>query len=213
VAFTFLLTSPMINQIAVVMLFGWFGWHVPVTYVLLGMTVAIAAGLALSRLPLERWVEPFVFSTPVATLELEDGHPSLAQRMDAARQEVTGLLGQIWVYVLVGIALGAMIHGWLPEGFLAQWAGPDDHWALPVATVAGLPLYANVASVVPLVHALSAKGVALGTLMAFMTSVVALSIPSLVMLRRLFKLPLLALFTAIVASGAMTIGLLFNLLL
>jgi uncharacterized protein len=213
VAFTFLLTSPMINQIAVVMLFGWFGWHVPVTYVLVGMTIAVAAGLTLSRLPLERWIEPFVFSTPVAVLDLEGGEPSLAQRMSAARQEVTGLLGKIWVYVLVGIALGALIHGWLPEGLLAQWAGPDDHWALPVATIAGLPLYANVASVVPLVHALSAKGVALGTLMAFMTSVVALSLPSLVMLRRLFRLPLLALFTAVVASGAMAVGLLFNLLL
>jgi uncharacterized protein len=213
VTFTFLLTSPMINQIAVVMLFGWFGWRVPVLYVVTGMTIAIVAGLALSRLPLERWIEPFVFSSPVAALDLEGGKPSLAQRMAAARREVTELLGHVWAYVLVGIALGALIHGWLPEGFLAEWAGPDDHWALPVATLAGLPLYANVASVVPLVHALSAKGVALGTLMAFMTSVVALSVPSLVMLRRLFALPLLALFAAVVASGAMVVGLLFNLLL
>lgn len=213
ITFTFLLTSPMINQIAVVMLFGWFGWRVPALYVVLGMSIAVLAGLALTRLPLERWVEPFVFSTPVGALHLEGGKPTLAQRMDAARLEVTDLLGKVWVYVLVGIALGALIHGWMPEGFLARWAGPGNPWALPAAAVAGLPLYANVASVVPLVHALAAKGVALGTLMAFMTSVVALSVPSLVMLRRVLKPPLLALFTAVVASGAMTVGLLFNLTL
>lgn len=213
VAFTFLLTSPMINQIAVVMLFGWFGWKVPTLYVLLGMVIAVTAGLALSRLPLERWVEPFVFATPVANLDLEGAKPSLDQRMAAARDEVTDLLGKIWAWVLVGIALGAAIHGWMPEDLLAAWAGPENHWALPAATVVGMPLYANVASVVPLVHALSAKGVALGTLMAFMTSVVALSIPSLVMLRRIIKLPLLGIFVAVVGTGAITVGLLFNLLL
>lgn len=213
VAFTFLLTSPLINQIAVVMLFGWFGWQVPTLYVLLGMAVAVTAGLGLSRLPLERWVEPFVFTTPVANLDLEGGRPSLDQRMTAARDEVTDLLGKLWAWVLVGIALGAAIHGWMPEDLLAEWAGPDNHWALPAATVVGMPLYANVASVVPLVHALSAKGVALGTLMAFMTSVVALSIPSLVMLRRIIRLPLLGLFVAVVGTGAISVGLLFNLLL
>jgi uncharacterized protein len=213
VAFTFLLTSPMINQIAVVMLFSWFGWRVPTLYVGLGMTVAILAGLALSRLPLDRWVEPFVFASPVGALHADGGKPTLPERMDAARFEVTDLLGKVWLWVIVGIALGAAIHGWMPEGFLAQWAGPDQPWAIPAATVIGMPLYANVASVVPLVHALSAKGVALGTLMAFMTGVVALSIPSLVMLRRIIKLPLLGLFVAVVGSGAMLIGLIFNLVL
>jgi uncharacterized protein len=213
VTFTFLLTSPLINQIAVVMLFGWFGWRVPALYVVLGMSIAVLAGLGLSRLPLDRWVEPFVFTSAVVQLHDGAGKPSLGERMAAARQEVGELLGRIWVYVLIGIALGAVIHGWVPEGLLGRWAGPQNPWALPVAAVAGLPLYANVASVVPLVHALSAKGVALGTLMAFMTSVVALSLPSLVMLRRVLKLPLLALFAAVVGGGAMLIGLLFNLLL
>jgi uncharacterized protein len=213
VTLTFLLTSPMINQIAVVMLFGWFGWRVPVLYVAFGMGLAVVAGLALSRLPLERWIEPFVFSTAVGNLNPDGGKPTLAQRVDAAGQEVIELLRTVWLYVVVGIAVGALIHGWIPEGYLAQWAGPQNPWALPVAAVAGLPLYANVASVVPIVQALSAKGVALGTLMAFMTSVVALSLPSLVMLRRVMKPPLLALFAAVVAGGAMTLGLLFNLFL
>lgn len=213
VTFTFLLTSPMINQIAVVMLFGWYGWQVPALYVLLGITIAVTAGLALSRLPLDRWVEPFVFASPVANLDLEGGKPTLDERMTAARAEVTDLLSKIWLWVLIGIALGALIHGWMPEGLLAGWAGPDQPWAVPVATIIGMPLYANVASVVPLVYALSAKGVALGTLMAFMTSVVALSIPSLVMLRRVIRLPLLGLFVAVVGTGAISVGLLFNLLL
>jgi len=213
IAFTFLLTSPLINQIAVVMLFGWFGWQVPTLYVFMGMAIAVTAGLALSRLPLERWVEPFVFASPVATLGLDGGKPTLEERMTAARYEVTDLLGKIWLWVLVGIGLGAAIHGWMPEDVLARWAGPENIWALPAATVIGMPLYANVASVVPLVHALSAKGAALGTLMAFMTSVVALSIPSLVMLRRIIKLPLLGLFVAVVGSGALIVGFVFNLLL
>lgn len=213
VTFTFLLTSPMINQIAVVMLFGWYGWQVPTLYVLLGMTIAVTAGLLLSRLQLERWVEPFVFASPVANLDLDGGTPTLDDRMTAARGEVTDLLSKIWLWVLIGIALGALIHGWMPEGLLAGWAGPDQPWALPAATIIGMPLYANVASVVPLVQALSAKGVALGTLMAFMTSVVALSIPSLVMLRRVIRLPLLGLFVAVVGTGAISVGLLFNLLL
>jgi uncharacterized protein len=213
VTFTFLLTSPMVNQIGVVMLFGWFGWRVPALYVGLGMTIAVLAGLALSRLPLDRWVEPFVFATPVANLNATAGKPSLQHRVDAARAEVVDLVRKIWPYVLVGIGLGAAIHGWVPEGFFARWAGPDNPWALPFAAVAGLPLYANVASVVPLVQALSAKGVALGTLMAFMTSVVALSLPSLIMLRRVIKPPLLALFAAVVGTGAMLVGALFNLLL
>lgn len=213
VTFTFLLASPLINEVGVVMLLNWFGWQVPALYVTAGLTVAVLSGLALSRLPLERWIEPFVFTAPVAQLGDGGGRPTLRQRVDAARDEVIELIRAIWLFVLIGVALGAAIHGWVPEGFFARWAGPDNPWALPFAAVAGLPLYANIASVIPLVEALSAKGVALGTLMAFMTSVVALSLPSLVMLRRVIKPPLLAAFAGIVGTAAMTIGLLFNLLL
>jgi uncharacterized protein len=177
------------------------------------MSLAVLAGLALSRVKLDRWVEPFVFATPVAQLAAGGGKPTLEERVEAARGDVVDLVRRIWPFVLVGIGLGAAIHGWVPEGFFAEWAGPQQPFALPIAAVAGLPLYANVASVVPLVQALSAKGVALGTLMAFMTSVVALSLPSLVMLRRVLKPPLLAIFAGVVASGAMLIGLVFNLLL
>jgi uncharacterized protein len=213
VAFTFLLSSPLINEVGVVMLLGMFGWRVPALYVAMGLLIAVVAGLALSRLPLEGWIEPFVFATPVAQLGLDGARPTLAERITAARAEVVDILGKVWLFVVIGVGIGAGIHGWIPEGFFASWAGPGNPWALPVAAVAGLPLYANIASVIPLVQALSAKGVALGTLMAFMTSVVALSLPSLVMLRRVIKLPLLLIFAAVVASGAMLVGFVFNLLL
>lgn len=210
VTLTFLVTSPLINQVGVVMLLGMFGWQVPVLYVATGMAMAIAAGLLLSRLDLDRWVEPFVFDSPVAQLQAGEAKPTLRQRVEAARDEVTDITKKIWPYVLIGIGIGAGIHGWVPEGFFATYAGPDNPLAVPVATIVGAPLYANVASVVPLVEALHATGMALGTVMAFMMSVVALSVPSLVMLRRVLKIPLLALFHGVVIVGILTIGLLFN---
>ncbi len=211
VTLTFLITSPLINQVGVVMLLGMFGWEVPVLYVATGMTMAVAAGLLLSRLDLDRWVEPFVFDTPVGQISAADDKPSLADRMEAAKTETVDIVRKIWPYVLVGIGLGAMIHGWLPEDFFAAHAGPDNPFAVPVAAIAGIPLYANVASVVPLVEALWAKGMGLGTLMAFMMSVVALSLPSLILLKRVLKTPLIVIFTAVVTVGILVIGYLFNL--
>jgi uncharacterized protein len=211
VTFTFLITSPLINQVGVVMLLGMFGWQVPTLYVATGMAMAVAGGLALSRLNLERWVEPLVFANPVGQVAAADAKPTLAARVEAARDEVTDIVGKIWPYVLIGIGIGAAIHGWLPEDFFAAYAGPDNPLAVPIVTLVGAPLYANVASVVPLVQALSAKGMALGTLMAFMMSVVALSVPSWILLRRVLKLPLLALYTAVVVAGILVIGFLLNL--
>lgn len=211
VTLTFLITSPLINQVGVVMLFSMFGWQVPVLYVATGMTMAMAAGLLLSRLDLDRWVEPFVFTAPVATVAAAGQSPTLGERMEAAGQETREILTKIWPYVLVGIGLGAGIHGWVPEDAFAAWAGPGNPFAVPLAAVAGIPLYANVASVVPLIEALWSKGMGLGTLMAFMMSVVALSLPSLILLKRVLKTPLIALFTATVALGILLIGYLFNL--
>jgi uncharacterized protein len=211
VTLTFLITSPLINQVGVVMLLGMFGWQVPVLYVVTGMSMAIIAGLALSRLDLDRWVEPFVFASPVGQIAAADGKPTLHERVEAAREEVADITKRIWPYVLVGIAIGAAIHGWVPAGFFAAYAGPDNALAVPVATLVGAPLYANVASVVPLVEALHGTGMALGTVMAFMMSVVALSVPSFILLRRVLKLPLLLLFHAAVVVGILVIGLLFNL--
>jgi uncharacterized protein len=211
VTLTFLIASPLVNQVGVVMLLGMFGWRIPALYVAAALVMAVVAGLVLSRLRLDRWVEPFVFATPVGRLSHAVGRPTLRARVDAAADETRDITRKVVPYVLVGIALGAGIHGWVPAGFFAEHAGTANPWAVPVAAVAGIPLYANVASVIPLVDALAAKGVSLGALMAFMMSVVALSAPSLVLLRRVLKPPLIVLFTGVVTLGILAIGYLFNL--
>ena len=211
ITLTFLIASPLINEVAVVMLGGTFGWGVTAVYVVAGLLLAVTAGWILSKVDLDRWVEPFVFSTPVAALSAEGGSPSLAARVEAARAETRDIVGKVWPYVLVGVGIGAAIHGWVPADFFARYAGSDNPVGVLLATVAGIPLYANAAGVIPLAEALWVKGVALGTVMAFMMSVVALSVPSLVMLRRVLRMPLLVLFTAIITVGIVAVGLLLNL--
>ncbi len=211
ITLTFLIASPLINEVAVVMLGGTFGWGVTAIYVAAGLVLAFLAGWLLSRIDLDRWVEPFVFSTPVAALRAEGGSPTMAARVEAARAETRDIVGKVWPYVLVGVGLGAAIHGWVPADFFARYAGSDSPLSVIVATLAGVPLYANAAGVIPLAEALWVKGVALGTVMAFMMSVVALSIPSLVMLRRVLRPPLLALFTAVISVGIVAVGLLLHL--
>lgn len=211
ITLTFLIASPLINEVAVVMLGGTFGWHITAVYVAAGLGLAIAAGLVLSRVDLDRWVEPFVFNTPVAALQASGARPTLRARVDAARAETRDIVAKVWLYVLVGVGIGAAIHGWVPAEFFARYAGSDNPLAVVLATVAGIPMYANAAGVIPLAEALWVKGAALGTVMAFMMSVVALSLPSLIMLRRVLKTPLLGLFTAIVAAGIVAVGVLLNL--
>ncbi|HSK23376.1 MAG TPA: permease [Egicoccus sp.] len=211
ITLTFLVASPLINEVGVVMLAGMVGWHIAALYVLAGMALAIVAGVLLGRLPLERWIDPVVLG---ATAPSGPGaaRPSRDERLEAARRETGDVLRSILPYVVVGIAIGAVIHGWLPQDFFLDSGLADHPLAVPAATLIGIPLYANVAGVVPLVEALYSKGVGLGTAMAFMMSVVALSLPSLVLLRRVMRLPLLAWFTATVAAGIVVIGLLFDLI-
>ncbi len=211
ITLTFLIASPLVNEVAVVLLGGTFGWGITAVYVAAGLALAVTAGAVLSRVDLDRWVEPFVFSTPVAALQAQGGRPSLAARVDAARIETRDIVPKVWPYVLVGVGIGALIHGWVPAEFFTRYASSDSPLSVLVATIAGIPMYANAAGVIPLAEALWAKGVALGTVMAFMMSVVALSVPSLVMLRRVLGMPLLVLFTTLVAVGIVAIGLLLNL--
>ncbi|HEX6129624.1 MAG TPA: permease [Candidatus Limnocylindria bacterium] len=212
VTMTFLISSPIISEVGAVMMGGLFGWHVTALYLVAGTTLAILAGWALGRLNLERWVEPFVFATPVGKLAARGHAPTLAERVAAARQETADIARSVWPYVLVGIGLGAVIHNWVPADFFATYAGEENPFAVVVATLAGAPLYANPAGVVPIAEALTAKGVALGTSMAFVMSVVAISVPSTILLRRVLKPPLLAIFTGIVAVGIMLVGFLLNLI-
>jgi uncharacterized protein len=212
ITLTFLITSPLINQVGVVMLAGMVGWQIAALYVVTGMTMAIAAGVLLSRFDLDRWIEPFVHDVVVPVSATDGGKPTLADRVDAARDETRDIVATVLPYVLVGIAIGAAIHGWVPAGFFAESGVADSIWSVPVATLAGVPLYANVAGVVPLVDAVYSKGLGLGTAMAFMMSVVALSLPALILLKRVMKLPLLLVFTGVVTVGIMAIGFLFDLI-
>jgi uncharacterized membrane protein YraQ (UPF0718 family) len=211
VTLTFLITSPLINEIGVVMLAGMVGWEIAALYVLTGMTMAVVAGVLLSRFNLERWIDPFVRDIkPVAAPD--GGTPTLADRIAYAKAETLDIVRSVWIYVLVGIAIGAGIHGWVPADFFVTTGIADSVWSVPVATLAGVPLYANVAGVVPLIEAVYSKGLGLGTAMAFMMSIVALSLPAMILLKRVMKLPLLAIYVATVTVGIIGIGFLFDLI-
>ena len=210
VTFAFLIASPLVNEVAVVMLADMFGWQITGAYVGAGLGLAIAAGWVFSRLHLDRWVEDFVFTAPVAALGADGYRPTLAERVTVAREETREIVGRVWKWVLLGVAVGAAVHGWVPTEFFATYAGPDNPLAVVVATVVGIPLYSNAAGVIPIAEALWAKGMATGTVMAFMMSTVALSIPELVLLKRVLKAPLLGLFFGTVAVGIMIVGFLFN---
>jgi hypothetical protein len=209
VTLSFLIASPLVNEVAVVLLFGLFGWKVALLYVSAGLAIAIGAGFVLGKLGLERWVEPFVYETS-AGVALGGLRPEWRDRFALGREQVGTIVRKVMPYLLVGIGLGAVIHGWVPESFFARYAGPDNPLAVPLAVLLGIPLYSNAAGVLPLVEALYAKGLGMGTLLAFMMAVVALSLPEMILLRRVLKPKLIASFVGVVASGILLVGYLFN---
>lgn len=210
VTLTFLVASPLISEVAAIMIGDQFGWGIAAAYVAAGAVVSLLIGWGLSRLRLDQWVEEMVFATRIAALRAEGRVPSWAERVDAAVAETREIFGKVWKWVLLGVAIGAAIHGWVPAEFFADVAGADNPLAVPVVTLAGMPLYVNGAGVVPIAEALWSKGMPLGTVMAFTMSAIALSIPEAVMLRRVLKLPLLAIFFGAVAAGIVAVGYLFN---
>lgn len=211
VTMSFLIASPLVNEIAIGLLLSMFGVRIAALYVVAGLVVAIVAGWVLGRLGVQRWVEPFVFETRLRG-EVVDPAAGLAlvDRIDIAIEEVGSILRRIWPYLLVGIGLGAVIHGWAPEDFFARFAGAGNPFAVLIAVGVGVPLYSNAAGVMPLVQALYEKGLPMGTLLAFMMSVVALSLPELILLRRVLRVPLLVAFVGVVAVGIVGVGYLFN---
>jgi len=211
VTLSFLIASPMVNEIALVMLFGLFGWGTAALYLASGLTLAVLAGMVLGRLRLERWVEPFVFETRLGGKVLDPSRQlGWGERVQMGVEEVRTILGKIWPYLLVGIGLGAAIHGWVPQSFFLRYAGPGNPLAVPVAVLLGIPLYSNAAGILPLVEALHAKGLAMGTTLAFMMAVVALSLPEMIILRRVLKPRLIGLYVAVVGAGILATGFLFN---
>lgn len=214
VTLSFLIASPLVNEIAIGLLVSLFGWQIALLYIGAGLVVAITAGWILGRLGAHRWVEPFVFETRLGG-QAVDSTAGLGfhQRIQMGVEEVATILRKIWPYLLIGIGLGAVIHGWAPEHFFTTYAGPGNAFAVLVAVGIGVPLYSNAAGILPLVQALHDKGLPMGTLLAFMMSVVALSLPEMILLRRVLKPQLLAAFVAVVATGIIAVGYLFNLLL
>jgi uncharacterized membrane protein YraQ (UPF0718 family) len=214
VTMSFLIASPLVNEVAIALLLGLFGVGPTVLYVAAGLVIAIVAGFVIGRLKLERFVEPFVYETRLRG-EVVDSTPGLTwdDRLAMGREEVASILRRIWPYLLVGIGLGALIHGWAPADFFATYAGPDNPFAVLVAVAIGVPLYSNAAGILPLVDALYAKGMPMGTLLAFMMATVALSLPEMILLRRVLKPKLIAVFVSVTAVGIVAVGYLFNAIL
>ncbi|MGZ8868906.1 MAG: permease [Thermoanaerobaculia bacterium] len=212
VTFSFLIAAPMVNEVALVLLFGMFGWRVAAIYLAAGLSIAIVSGWIIGRLRLERFVEPWVWQLPVST-STATHKLSWRERFAEARTSMRDIVGKVWLYVVIGIAVGAGIHGYVPTDFLASFMGRDAWWAVPLAVILGVPMYSNAAGMIPIVQALIGKGAALGTALAFMMSVIALSLPEMVILRKVLRLPLIGAFAGIVAAGILLVGLLFNAIL
>jgi uncharacterized protein len=214
VTLSFLIASPLANEIAIGLLWSLFGWQVAAVYVVAAVTIAIVAGWILGRLHAERWVEPFVFETRLRGQPIDPSAGlTFDQRIVMGVEEVGTILRRIWPYLLVGIGLGAIIHGWVPTDFFTTYANADNPFGVLVAVAIGIPLYSNAAGIMPLVEVLYSKGLPMGTVLAFMMSVVALSLPEMILLRRVLQPRLLGLFVAVVATGIITVGYLFNVLL
>jgi uncharacterized membrane protein YraQ (UPF0718 family) len=214
VTLSFLIASPLINEVAVVLLYGMFGLRVATLYIGSGLVIATVTGYVLGRVSPQRWVEPFVYSTTLHGVPVVAGQQlSWPDRIALGREEVAKILRKVWPYLLAGIALGAAIHGWAPADFFARVAGPHNPFGPVIAVLLGVPLYSNAAGILPLIEALHDKGMAMGTLLAFMMSVVALSLPELILLRRVLKPQLLTAFVAVVATAILATGYLFNAIL
>jgi len=210
VTFSFLISAPMVNEVALVLLFGMFGWKIASLYLGLGLFVAIVAGWVIGRLKMEAYLEDWVRNMPHVQASAGLSALTLSERIEAGFASVREIVGKVWPYILAGIAIGAAIHGWVPENFMASFMGKAAWWSVPLAVLIGVPMYSNAAGVIPIVQALLAKGAALGTVLAFMMSVIALSLPELVILRKVLKWRLIATFVAVVAIGILIVGYLFN---
>lgn len=210
--FSFLIASPMINEVALVLLLGLFGWKIALIYVVSGLIIAILSGIVIGKLKVENLVEPFVYENSInGNIDL----PSMSrkERISYALDYTLDILKKVWPYILIGVGLGAWIHGYLPADFLAQYAGSGKWYAVPLAVLIGIPLYSNAAGVIPLVSALTEKGVSMGTTLAFMMSVTALSLPEFMILKKVMKMKLILIFAGIVAVGIIFTGYLFNFIL
>jgi uncharacterized membrane protein YraQ (UPF0718 family) len=210
VTFSFLIASPMINEVALGLLFVLVGWKVALTYLGFGLAVAIVAGAVIGRLHLESWLEPWVREIRSGAVDLPADRLTVAERIHAGIEAMRDIFGRVWVWIIVGIAAGAFIHGYVPAEMLRGIMGARHWWSVPAAVLIGVPIYSNAAGIIPVVTALLGKGAALGTVLAFMMAVTALSAPEMIILRKVLTLRLIAVFVGVVTMGIVAVGYLFN---
>jgi uncharacterized membrane protein YraQ (UPF0718 family) len=213
VTFSFLIAAPMVNEIALVLLYGLLGWRIAALYLGTGLLIAMVAGWIIGRLHLEGWMEDWVQEMRAGEFVVLERQLNWNDRLQMGWEAVRDIVGKVWIYVVAGIAIGAFIHGYVPQNFLAGIMGKQAWWSVPAAVAIGVPMYSNAAGIVPVVEALLGKGAALGTVLAFMMSVIALSLPEMIILRKVLKPRLIAVFIGVVASGIVMIGYLFNMLI
>ncbi len=213
VTFSFLISAPMVNEVALVLLFGLFGWRIASVYAVTGLLIAIIAGWTIGRLQMEKYVEQWVYAMDGTNGEVREETVSWSERLHQGQNAVREIVGKVWPYVMVGIAVGAWIHGYVPENFMASIMGKSAWWSVPLAVLIGVPMYSNAAGIIPVVQALLGKGAALGTVLAFMMSVIGLSLPETIILRKVLRPQLIAAFVGVVTVGILVVGYLFNLIM
>lgn len=210
--FSFLVASPMINEVALILLLGMFGWKIALIYILSGLIISIFSGIIIDKMKVENLIEPFVYQNTI-TGNTDLPIMTKSERFIYARDYTLDILKKVWFYILIGIGIGAWIHGYIPADFLAQYAESNKWYAVPLAVIIGVPLYSNTAGIIPLISTLTEKGVSMGTTLAFMMSVTALSLPEFMILKKVMKIKLIFIFAGIVAIGITLTGYLFNIIL
>ena len=212
VTFSFLIAAPMINEIAVILLLGLFGWQTALIYISTGLIIAITVGYVIGKLKLERYVENWVYEIKSAERNEAEGKIKFYERIEFGMTSVKDIVSKVWIYILIGIAVGAGVHVYVPENFMASIMGKGAWWSVPVSVLIGIPLYSNAAGIIPVVQALLEKGASLGTSLAFMMSVIGLSLPEAIILKKVLKLPLIFIFFGVVGFGIIMVGYIFNII-
>jgi len=211
VTFSFLISAPMVNEVALVLLWGLFGWKIAVIYIVSGVLIATIAGWVLGKLNLEKWVEEFVYK--IKSSEVAEKKLTTKDRIDYAKRYTIDIVKSVWIYIIIGVGLGALMHGYAPNDLLVKYAGPSNLLAVPLAVLIGIPLYSNAAGTIPIVSVLIDKGMAMGTALAFMMAVTALSLPEFIILRKVLKPKLIIIYASIVGLGIIFTGYLFNIII
>lgn len=208
VTFSFLISSPLVDLASVLLLASIFNWKIAISYVVVGLVLAVVSGTMISKLKLEKYVEPFVYGNPL--LDIPEEEMTMKHRIDFAKTQVKDIVKKVWLYILIGVAIGAAIHNWIPEDVITALLGDDKWYSVPLATLVGIPMYADIFGTLPIAEALVGKGVGIGTVLSFMMAVTALSLPSMILLKKVVKTPLLIFFAGIVSVGILIIGFTFN---